>query len=437
MLSSISSISRFVQPLRWLSALIAFFLVVLPAEADTVVRRISFASRSDGQGLVIRVHTDQVVSAYSEPRMGDGHSLEIMLFNAKLAPNYKIDSPFLPIRDVSVESRNGHLLFSFAIEDQISVDAAAYPDNLSSDLLVGLTTLGPPMDAVVAADLNATSSQTSSARLGSANEEPARVTVRAPETAQSGPSEPLRPRSTPVTGERWQLDTIVIDAGHGGHDPGAVANGVREKDLNLKVALKLGRYLEDLLKVNVIYTRTDDRFVELHERGHIANQAGAKLFISIHANSFPKKPQVRGVETYFLGMHKTDEARDVIERENSVVKLESNPNQYEEFFQNSILRSLALSANMRMSEKLAANVNEEFVERARRPSRGVKQAGFIVLWAASMPAILVEMGYVTNRFEAAYLNSEQGQDYLASAIYRAVRDYKAEYEKGLELATSR
>jgi len=424
-------------PVRlWLPAWIALFLVVLPASADTVVRRISFASRSDGQGLVIRVHTDQAVSAYSEPRMGDGHSLEIMVFNAKLAPNYKVDSPFLPIREVSVEARNGHLLFSFAIEDQVSVDAAAYPDNHSSDLLVGLTTLSRSPEMVVAADLNASSGPESATRLGSATEESAPPATRATEVA-SGPTEPLQPRSTPITGERWQLDTIVIDAGHGGHDPGAVANGVREKDLNLKVALKLGQYLEDLLKVNVIYTRTDDRFVELHERGHIANQAGAKLFISIHANSFAKKPQVRGTETYFLGMHKTDEARDVIERENSVVKLESNPNQYEEFFQNSILRSLALSANMRMSEKLAAKVDEEFVERARRPSRGVKQAGFIVLWAASMPAILVEMGYITNRFEAAYLNSEQGQDFLASAIYRAVRDYKAEYEKGLELATTR
>ncbi len=419
-------------PVRlWLPALIGLFLVVLPAHADAVVRRISFASRSDGQGMVIRVHADQAISAYSEPRMGDGHSLEIMLFNAKLAPNYKIDSPFLPIRGVKVETRNGHLLFSFTIDDQVSVDAAAYPDNRSSDLLVGLTTLSRPVEVVVAADLNTTGTPNSAARLGSANEEPA------PAVTPSGPSEPPRPRTSPMTGERWQLDTIVIDPGHGGHDPGAVANGVREKDLNLKVALKLGQYLEDLLKVNVVYTRTDDRFVELHERGHIANQAGAKLFISIHANSFPKKPQVRGVETYFLGMHKSDEARDVIERENSVVKLESNPSQYDEFFQNSILRSLALSANMRMSEKLAAKVNHEFVERARRPSRGVKQAGFIVLWAASMPAILVEMGYITNRFEAAYLNSEQGQDYLASAIYRAVRDYKADYEKGLELATSR
>ncbi len=429
-------------PVRlWLPALIALFLVVLPAEADTVVRRISFASRSDGQGMVIRVHTDQAISAYSEPRMGDGHSLEIMLFNAKLAPNYKIDSPFLPIRDVSVEARNGHLFVSIAIDDKISVDAAAYPDNRSNDLLVSLTTLSRSSDVVVAADLNTTGNPNSATRLGSANEAPSPVPVAPAEeapaasnTAAAGPSQ-ARPAS--LSGERWQLDTIVIDAGHGGHDPGAVANGVREKDLNLKVALKLGQYLEDLLKVNVVYTRTDDRFVELHERGHIANQAGAKLFISIHANSFSKKPQVRGTETYFLGMHKTDEARDVIERENSVVKLESNPNQYDAFFQNSILRSLALSANMRMSEKLAAKVNEEFVERARRPSRGVKQAGFIVLWAASMPAILVEMGYITNRFEAAYLNSEQGQDYLASAIYRAVRDYKAEYEKGLELATTR
>ncbi|MEZ4701090.1 MAG: N-acetylmuramoyl-L-alanine amidase [Rhodothermales bacterium] len=430
--------NRFHSTIRYTLALACLALAAMPVQADTVIRRVSFATRSDGQGMVIRLHTDQPISAYSEPRMSNEHALEIILFNAALAADYKLDNPFLPIRDVSVEERNGHLLFRFNIEDQVTVEAAAYPDNRTSDLLVGLSMLARHTEAV-AADINTAGQPSSSARLGAAPEPsatPARSTNVNPSAANDTPI-PVRPKSASMSGERWQLDTIVIDAGHGGHDPGASANGVREKDLNLAVALKLGRYLEELLHVNVVYTRTDDRFIELHERGKIANQAGAKLFISIHANAFPKKPQVRGTETYFLGMHKTDEARDVIERENSVVKLEDNQDHYVDFFQNSILRSLALSANMRMSEKLAAKVNQEFVERARRPSRGVKQAGFIVLWAASMPAILVEMGYVTNRFEAAYLNSEQGQDYLASAIYRAVRDYKAEYEKGLELATTR
>lgn len=404
-----------------------------------MIRRVSFASRSDGQGLVVRLHTNQAVGAYSEPRLVDAHTLEVILFNAALAPAYKLDKPLLPIRDVSVEAKNGHLHFVFQLEEQFSVQAAAYPDQGSNDLLVGLTTAR----VALAADIQRV--QPEAARFGAATETPPTATPQpaqpaAPATVNPSASgdapTPVRPRGA-ITGEAWRFDTIVIDAGHGGHDPGAVANGVREKDINLKVALKLGAYLEELLGVKVVYTRTDDRFVELHERGHIANEAGAKLFISIHANSFPKKPQVRGTETYFLGMHKTDEAKDVIERENSVVKLESNPDQYNSFFEGSIMRSLALSANLRLSEKLAMKVNTEFVERARRPSRGVKQAGFIVLWAASMPAILVEMGYVTNRFEAAYLNSEQGQDYIASAIFRAVRDYKAEYEKGLELTATR
>jgi N-acetylmuramoyl-L-alanine amidase len=120
-----------------------------------------------------------------------------------------------------------------------------------------------------------------------------------------------------------------------------------------------------------------------------------------------------------------------------VVQLEANPDKYDDFYQNNILRTLALSANLKMSERLAASIENQFEERARRNSRGVKQAGLIVLWAASMPAVLVELGYLTNRFEAAYLNSEQGQDYLASAIFRAVRDFKLEYEKGLEAQNQR
>ena len=187
-----------------------------------------------------------------------------------------------------------------------------------------------------------------------------------------------------------------------------------------------------------MYTRTDDQFVDLQERGHIANEAGAKLFISIHANSAPYSKKVSGTETYILGLHTTEKARDVMERENNVISMEKNPEQYKDFGENNdILKTLMLSANLRLSEKLADHIENQFSDRARRHSRGVKQAGFIVLWAASMPAVLVELGYLTNRLEATYLLSEEGQDYLASAIFRAVRDYKQEYEKGLEFSSSR
>ena len=227
---------------------------------------------------------------------------------------------------------------------------------------------------------------------------------------------------------------VVIDAGHGGHDSGAIGGGgLREKDVVLSVALMVGQYLEELLDLKVVYTRKDDRFITLRNRGKIANEAGGKLFISIHANAARNRTG-HGTETYFLGMHKTDAAQHVMERENSVIRYESDPNAYAGLNQAALIeQTLAQSAYMRGSEHLAGLVQQQFTQRVGRVDRGVKQAGFYVLWGASMPAILVELGFVTNAQEAAYLKSENGQIYLASAIFRAVREFKAEYEKGLDL----
>lgn len=454
--------------------------------ALTEIRRVSFASRADGQGIVIRLHAKEPLNAYSEPRFEDENRIEVILFNAKLANSYRSDTPSDPVVDLSVSERNGHLIFHFALDGAIEVETAAYPDHASNDLLVGVKLLEDvraeqESKLIASADLGKKSADRGK-KLTTPNVEKVRTKPVA-KTEQSVEKKALDvPKKTPKVepkptnkkdaerkkasdnnnaanngaiihtdapklssvalttkekAELWTLDTIVIDAGHGGHDPGAVANGVKEKDVNLAVALQLGSYLERFLKVNVIYTRTSDEFVELQERGHIANQAGAKLFISIHANSAPYSSRVTGTETYILGLHRSEKAREVMERENEVISLETNPDQYDAFYQNSILQTLALSANLRMSEKLASEIENQFAERARRHSRGVKQAGLIVLWAASMPAVLVELGYLTNRFEAAYLNSKQGQDYLASAIFRAVRDFKHEYEKGLNLSAAK
>jgi N-acetylmuramoyl-L-alanine amidase len=235
--------------------------------------------------------------------------------------------------------------------------------------------------------------------------------------------------------EHWRLDCIVIDAGHGGHDPGAVAHGVREKDVTLGIALKLGRYVQDQLGVRVVYTRRDDRFIELAERGRIANQSCGKLFVSIHANA-AGNGRAQGTETYFLGMARSESARRVMERENSVVQLESDPSLYSGMDDAAlIMQTMAQSTYLRVSEQLAAHIEGQFSQRAGRTSRGVKQAGFLVLWRASMPAVLVETGFVTNPEEAAFLGSDRGQDLIASAIFRAIRDYKAEYERGLGMAS--
>jgi N-acetylmuramoyl-L-alanine amidase len=436
---------------------------------STEIRRVSFAARADGAGVVIRLHAKSPVNAYSEPRVADSNHIELVVFNAQLADAYQPDTPFDPVREFTVEPRNGHLVFLFALDKEITVQTAAYPDQASNDLLVGITLLEDSRAAALAdggetlPEAKPTPSASDEAEAAeqvenadgteAKTDSPAEEKLEKvdPEATQAdtfpiqqvsakAPADPVSLTNAALgsdIAERWTLDTIVIDAGHGGHDPGASYFGVKEKDINLAVALKLGYYLERFLKVNVVFTRTHDVFVDLQDRGHIANQQGGKLFVSIHSNSAPYSSSVRGTETYILGLHRSEKAREVMERENSVVQLEANPDKYDDFYQNNILRTLALSANLKMSERLAASIENQFEERARRNSRGVKQAGLIVLWAASMPAVLVELGYLTNRFEAAYLNSEQGQDYLASAIFRAVRDFKLEYEKGLEAQNQR
>jgi N-acetylmuramoyl-L-alanine amidase len=209
---------------------------------------------------------------------------------------------------------------------------------------------------------------------------------------------------------------------------------LREKDVTLAVARQVGAYLEERLGVRVVYTRSDDQFIPLQDRGHSANEAGAKLFVSIHANASPS-PAAHGTETFFLGMHKTDAARKVMERENSVIELENDPEHYQTFTQEALIRQVLMqSAWMRQSEHLAGNVERQFGERVGRKSRGVKQAGFFVLWNAAMPSILVELGFVTHPEEAAFLRSAAGQDYMASALFRAIRDFKEQYERSLHLA---
>ena len=418
-------------------------LFSLPSKAEennsTEIRRVSFASRADGKGIVIRLHATNPINAYSEPTVLDNNRMELVIFNASLSAGYRTDTPSDPIRDLTVQTRRGHLVFSFSLEDRVTIEPAAYPDDRSNDILIGLTVLADKRQEGETAEPVADRAP-ALPEVENESKEPELVQQQQTSTPPPARSIPPMQHASHIasTSDKWVLDTIAIDAGHGGHDSGAYANGIKEKDINLAVALKLGYYLEKFLKVNVVYTRTDDRFVDLQERGHIANEAGAKLFISIHANSAPYSKKVSGTETYILGLHRSDKAREVMERENNVISLEKNPEQYKDFGKdNSILQVLALSANLKLSEKLAGHIENQFEERARRHSRGVKQAGLIVLWAASMPAVLVELGYLTNRLEAGYLQSAEGQDYLASAIFRAVRDYKYEYEKGLEFSSSR
>lgn len=226
--------------------------------------------------------------------------------------------------------------------------------------------------------------------------------------------------------------TVVIDAGHGGHDPGAIGRRGKEKNINLEVALKLGKAIERNCKdTRVVYTRKRDVFIPLHKRAEIANDAKADLFISIHTNSLAKRStRISGTETYTLGLHKTKENLEVAQKENAVILIEDNyQQQYAGFNPNSaesyIIFEFMQDKNMSQSVSFASKIQKEF-RGIHRTDRGVHQAGFLVLRETSMPSVLVELGYISNPNEEHYLLSEEGTSALANSIYKAFVNYKRE-----------
>ncbi len=234
---------------------------------------------------------------------------------------------------------------------------------------------------------------------------------------------------------KWLFDVVVIDAGHGGKDPGAIGvTGVKEKNVNLAVALKLGKLIEkNLPGVNVIYTRKTDEFIELYKRGKIANENGGKLFISIHCNSTEAKDiSYRGFEVYLLRPGRTSQAIKIAEFENSVIKYEDNPDRYQTLTdENFILVSMAHSQYMRYSETFSDLLEQEWKKDVKIPALGIKQAGFYVLVGASMPGVLIETGFLSNRKDEAHLASTEGQNEIARAIFSSIKRYKENYDKEL------
>lgn len=231
-----------------------------------------------------------------------------------------------------------------------------------------------------------------------------------------------------------QIRTVVLDAGHGGKDPGTHGLKVRESRVVLKLVLELGRKIKkEMPGTRVIYTRSTDHFVELSERSAIANRNKADLFISIHCNASPSSSRVYGTETYTMGLHKTEGNLNVAKRENAVILKEANYQQtYKGFNPNSPLAHIMLAnyqhAFMGSSINFAEKVERSFRRVAERRSNGVKQAGFLVLWRTTMPSVLIETGYLTNPAEEQYLMSEEGQEQIAGAIYKAFAQYKEEIE---------
>lgn len=230
--------------------------------------------------------------------------------------------------------------------------------------------------------------------------------------------------------------TLVIDAGHGGHDAGAVGMFSKEKNINLNVALAFGRLVErNCSDVKVVYTRKTDVFIPLHERADIANRNKADLFISIHTNSLPKgAAKVMGLETYTLGMHRAADNFDVAKRENSVILIEKDYKQHYEGFDPSSSESYIMfeflqDKNMAQSVELARLVQRRTCACASRPNKGVKQAGFLVLRETSMPSCLIELGFISTPAEERYLNSDEGVANLGKGIYQAFCEYVAKYDK--------
>lgn len=226
---------------------------------------------------------------------------------------------------------------------------------------------------------------------------------------------------------------VVIDPGHGGKDPGARGSSALEKDINLSVSLMLGKMITNTHKdVKVIYTRQTDKFVGLDERANIANRNKADLFISIHTNAV-KRATVRGTETFTLGLARSDENLEVAKRENAAILLEEDYQQkYEGFDPNSsesyIIFEFMQNTHMEQSISFASEIQKGFVN-VKRQDRGVRQAGFLVLRKTSMPSVLVELGFITNKEEERYMKSTTGQKQLTESIYNAFCRYKREIDR--------
>lgn len=233
--------------------------------------------------------------------------------------------------------------------------------------------------------------------------------------------------------------TLVIDPGHGGHDAGALGAISKEKNINLAVALRFGRYVEqNLPEVRVIYTRTKDVFIPLNERANIANRANADLFISVHTNALPAGKVARGFETYTLGMHRAKDNLDVAMRENSVISMEKDYQQrYQGFDPRSsesyIIFEFIQGKNMERSVELARMIQRGVCDGANRPDKGVHQAGFLVLRETSMPGCLIELGFITTPDEERLLNNDSRVDDIARGIYEAFAKYKKKYDKSVSV----
>lgn len=394
--------------------------------------RISAARRSDGLGYVIRFHFSARPDSFRvfQP---EKNLIQFAVYSSgeiQLADNLQLPEPF---GDVRITQTAFGLGFDIPVHSDTPYLAQSYIDQNRRHVLVGLTEISErEIDRLTGglAPLAWNPEPNGSSETRSAEAAPAEAGL--PEEAVF-PEIPLPAPAGAANGAagselvNWMVfDTIVIDAGHGGRDPGAIgASGSFEKDIVLAVALKVGEYINQYMpELNVVYTRNDDTFVGLAERGRIANRNNGHLFVSIHTNAHTGR-QANGAEFYILGQGRTQSALEVMRRENAVTRFEDQEDRPEELTDFMLLTHIMQnSGNIRQSETFAGLLEQQFAQRAQRRTRGVKQAGLQVLFEASMPGVLVELGFISNPQEERFMKSDYGQAILASAIFRAIRDYK-------------
>ncbi len=398
-------------------------LLLNPANifAQTDLERVSVTERSDGNGHVIRFHLTQEADsfrvAHPEPDL-----IQLMIYSDQLNPDEFI-RPAESEAVKNIEYHNNRM--GFGVDIILNRDhfykSVAYPDRNSSHLLIALER---------STEAEVKKQNTGQNFIYWFDYQQHETTFEL--SFSDGDDAFMQLRNG------QGVNVIVLDAGHGGRDPGALNRqlGIREKDITLAVALKVGEYINTYMpEVEVVYTRDDDTFIDLKDRGPIASRANGDLFVSIHANSVNNNTTAHGAEVYILGMARTASALGSMKRENSAANLGSGgPLQLTE--EELLIYELANAGNMAVSERLASMIEDQFRTRAQRRSRGVKQAGFQVLWDLPMPAVLIELGFISNPNEARYMTSEYGQSILASAIFRAIRDFKLEHDRSIRTTST-
>lgn len=408
-----------------------FFTVAAHQSQSQSIQKVSAVKQANNTQFQVRLHMDKLPQKAVMAQVHPNHlELKIDDSNAKLE-RLKGDYPH-PVTNVRRVIYSGGLGIVFDLKPGAHYTSSLSQDLKSKDLIITLNQVSE-QEAIKQA----------LTQKGYGWVEAIKAPVASTESKSNASSGPKADPLPDIVDQTYlkiknnaKFDVVVIDAGHGGHDSGALGYARnKEKEVALKTALKLGELIKrNLPEVKVVYTRDDDTFITLANRGKIANKAQGDLFISVHCNA-ARSRAAYGVEVFFLGSHRTEDALEVMVLENSVIKFEEQETtKTTEMSPEQLLAyELANSGNISSSEKIASLMIDEFTGFAKRPSRGVKQAGFWVLYHASMPSVLVELGFISNKEEEAYLISDQAQDELAMSMFRAVKRYKEQYERTLNM----